>query len=297
MNFDFSKVDWFVVGISGGKDSTGTLLYLLYEFFPQHNISTDKLLCTFADHGNEDEGTYEQIKIISERLHPVITLKPDLDFFELAYHKKRFPDPQKRFCTQILKLEPAKRFMETLEGNVLSVSGVRKEESKKRAKYTEFASAFETYHGFTEWRPLLDWKIEDVFLIHKKYNFPLNPRYALGFSRVGCRLCIMSRKREVRLTARLFPEHIDIIREKENNFPNRVGFYQYFPKNMIPERYRSRTYTDDDGTVHKLGSIDDVVAWSKTSDRKRSSNYDFHYEDYELALDEEEPACMSGVCE
>jgi tRNA(Ile)-lysidine synthase TilS/MesJ len=32
---DFQKIDWFVVGISGGKDSTAVLLYQVKKEFPE----------------------------------------------------------------------------------------------------------------------------------------------------------------------------------------------------------------------------------------------------------------------
>lgn len=296
MGKDFQKIDWFVVGISGGKDSTALLLWLKNEFFPKNNISPEKLICTFSDTGNEADETYNHIRLINDTLHPVITLHPELSFYDLAYKKQMFPYKQARFCTQLLKLEPSKEFIQKLVGNILSVNGIRAEESDERKEYNEFGGANETYHGHTEWRPLLEWKIEDVFLIHKKYNFPLNPLYGMGFSRVGCFPCIVyARKNEIRLIANVFPERIDLLREKENNFPNRGGFYQAFPLNKVPQRYRSKEITLKDGSIQKVATIDDVVAWSKTSDRKRTSNYDFHFEDYEEAFDE--TSCMAGVCE
>lgn len=294
----FHEIDYFVAGISGGKDSTALLLYLVKEFLPQNNIPLDNLICTFADTENEAPETYEHIQLISEKIHPVIWLKYDLGFYELAKSKKMFPHKKARFCTQLLKLEPAKRYMNTLEGNILSLSGVRADESLSRSKYTEFAGANETYHGYTEWRPLLKWKIEDVFLIHKKYDFPLNPLYSIGFSRVGCFPCIVyANKKEIRLLATKFPERIDLLREKENSFSDDNGgtrFNQAFPLKKTPERYRSKEVSTKKGIV-KVATIDDVVEWSKTSDRKRGSQFDFHFEDYSSPF--EESSCMAGVCE
>lgn len=295
MSIDFQKIDWFVVGISGGKDSTALLLWLIYEFLPQNKIPLHKLICTFADTDNEAAETYRHVWLISHKLRRVKWLKYEMGFYELAHHKKIFPHKKARFCTQLLKLEPAKRFMDSLEGDILSLSGVRAEESTQRSTYTEFAGANETYHGYTEWRPLLDWKLEDVFLIHKKYGFPLNPLYMMGFSRVGCFPCIVyANKKEIRLIANNFPERIDLIREKENSFPNENGFGQAFSSKKTPERYRSKEVKGKSGTL-KVATVDDVVAWSRTTDKKRTSNYDFHFEDYEDAF--EESSCMAGVCE
>lgn len=290
---DFQKIDWFVVGISGGKDSTALLLWLKYEFFPKNNIPIHKLICIFTDTQNEADLTYRHIWLISKKLRRVKWLQSE-GFYNLAKRKKRFPSTKARFCTTELKLIPSMGFMNTLQGNILSVSGVRADESKERAELSEFGDALESFHGYTTWRPLIDWTIEDVFLIHKRYKFPLNPLYGMGFTRVGCMPCIMSRKKEVRLMAKQMPERIEMLAEAENTSTGKNGFSSFFPRTHIPERYRTKEVDTKKGRL-KVGTIYDVVEWSKTSDRKQTSNYDFHFEDFEDAF--EESSCMAGVCE
>lgn len=280
LNYINSKYDYYVVGVSSGKDSTGLLLWLLNEF----KINRNKLICTFSDTGNEADEVYQHIDKISRELHPIITLKPELDFFELARSKKRFPDTIRRFCTEQLKLMPLKTYLETLDGRILTISGVRAEESKRRAKYKEFVGMYETFTGYDDWRPLLKWKLEDIFLIHKRYGFPLNPLYDYGFSRVGCNPCIMLKKEEVKLFAELFPEKVNLIREAENTFPNRNNFYQFFPLNKTPERFKSKTVKNSKGENLQLATIDDVILWSRTKSRSN-----------ELIIDE--PECKAGFCE
>lgn len=293
-DFDFTKVDWFVVGISGGKDSTGLLRWMKKEFLPSRNISPDKLLCIFTDTQNEAPETYNHILKISQEIHPVICLESE-GFYNLARRKKRFPSTKARFCTTELKLIPAKNFMDSLEGKILSVNGVRADESRERAELPEFSEVFDSHSGYTTWRPLLDWTLEDVFLIHKRYNFPLNPLYEKGFKRVGCMPCIMSRKSEIRLMAKLMPERIEQLSEAENSFEGRSSFHSFFARNAIPLRYRTHEYETKKGEKVLIGTIKDVTEWSRTSDFKRSSNFDFHYEDFEDAF--EESSCMAGVCE
>ena len=227
MKIDFQEIDWFVAGISGGKDSTALILFLVKEFFPENDIPLEKLICTFADTQNEAEETYNHILKISKELHPVKWLESE-GFYNLAKRKKRFPSTKARFCTTELKLIPSMNFLNSLDGNVLSLSGVRRDESHARKDAPEFSSGLESFHGFPTWRPLVDWTLEDVFLIHKKYNFPLNPLYELGFSRVGCLPCIMSRKKEIRLISKHFPERIEMLAQAERNFPNSGGFSSFF---------------------------------------------------------------------
>jgi hypothetical protein len=42
-------------------------------------------------------------------------------------------------------------------------------------------------------------------------------------------------------------------------------------------------------------TVHDVVTWAQTSDHKRGTQFDFHFEDYESPF--EESSCMAGVCE
>lgn len=295
-DFDFDAIDYFVVGVSGGKDSTALLLWLVKEFFPANNISPDKLIATFADTKWEAWQTYEYVHRISKEIHPVIWLESE-GVLELSRRKQRFPSTKARFCTQELKLEPAKIFMEKLAGKILSLNGMRRDESKNRSKLNFFGEWMETYHGFPEWRPLLDWKVEDVFLFHRKHNFTRNPLYDLGFERVGCMPCIMSTKGEIRLMASLFPERVNLIRDAENNMTGFNGFNSFFHKKTVPLRYRSKAIKTKAGTTEMVPTIDDVVAWSRTADHKRSSQYSFHFEDYEHDQPEDEKLCLSGVCE
>lgn len=290
---DVTKFDWIVCGISGGKDSCALLLYLKFELLPKLKIPTSRLICTFSDTHWEAEETYGHIRLISDTLYPVIWIDSE-GFENLAKRKKRFPSTRARFCTQELKLKPTKEFLDSLDGKILSVNGMRRDESKARSKLTEFGGANETYHGHTEWRPILDWTIVDVIRIHKRYDFPLNPLYDMGFARVGCMPCIHARKQDFRLLQKHFPERVDEISELEQNFPSRNGFSSFARKTAVPKRYRSKEIETVKGEKQMVPTIHDVVGWATTADHKQGSQMDFHFED-DLSL--EEKSCDDGVCE
>lgn len=313
----FPKIDkpkLYTIGISGGKDSTAVLLWMVHE----SGIPLDQIECTFADTGNEHEWTYEHIRKINDEIFPVQWLEPELKYYDLAMKKKRFPGAKTRFCTQWLKIFPsqehiAKRCKEGYE--VITVSGVRANESFERSKLDEYE--WNELHGnllVKQWRPLLKWTLDDVLAIHKKYDFPLNPLYSIGARRVGCFPCIMSRKAEIRLIAQKFPERIDMIREAEQLFEKTYGRYSgFFPRKVVPKRFWSKPYLvdgvqqyekepiyDDDG--NKIGeretdepsfvaTIDDVVRWSMTGKRAKGSYLDDEDEN------ENPLSCNSGFCE
>ena len=95
--------DFYHMGVSGGKDSTATLLWLIYE----SGWPTDRIRVTFCDTDNEDTLTYNYLAMLSERVYPIQTIQYELGFYELARKKKRFPGAKSRFCTVNLKVIPS----------------------------------------------------------------------------------------------------------------------------------------------------------------------------------------------
>src|SRR5476649_326265 len=96
-------------GLSGGKDSSATALWLIHE----SGVPRESIRFTFCNTHNEHRFTYEQIELLSARFQawgcaPVVTLEPERGFFELAKWKKRFPTRKARFCTQFLKVIPSR---------------------------------------------------------------------------------------------------------------------------------------------------------------------------------------------
>lgn len=250
----------------------------------ESGIPHDQLRATFCDTGNEINETYNQVRMLSERVFPVEWLKPELDFYQLARKKKRFPSTKARFCTQELKMKPSKEYIDGLMRDgfeVIGVSGVRADESKERAKLSEWGNPMESYFGIVEWRPLLKWTIVEVVAIHKKYDIPMNDLYSKGAKRVGCFPCIMSRKSEIRNIVKNYPDRIDFIREQEW-YDENGNFRTFFSRKKVPPEFRSITITTKGGELMQVASIDDVVAWSQTKDKKHSHGQmalDFWHED------------------
>jgi 3'-phosphoadenosine 5'-phosphosulfate sulfotransferase (PAPS reductase)/FAD synthetase len=274
------------VGVSGGKDSAAALLWMIHE----SGIPKEKITATFCDIGNDHEWTLQHVKLLSETVHPIYTIYPDLDFFELAEHKRRFPSTKARFCTEFLKILPTKEHVTKLryQGfDVVAVSGVRADESEDRKHLSEWAMSRTL--GCYSWRPLIRWTIGDVLAIHKKYNVPMNPLYALGAQRVGCWPCIMSNKAELRTIALQFPKRIDEIRSAEQKFEIENGRYSsFFPRTHIPPRFRSKPFVTADGRKMNIATIDDVVKWSMTGHRAKGTYLD---------NPEKTRTCQSGYCE
>ena len=254
-------------GFSGGKDSTATGLWLIHE----SGLPKNSFRFTFCNTHNEHRFTYEHIEMLSQRFQEwgapkIETLEPERGFYELAKWKGRFPSRKARFCTQFLKVIPTREDIMRLlreEHEVVVHSGVRAGESADRAKLIE--RGFDDMFACVVNRPLLHWTYEDVLAIHKQYDIPLNPLYSYGAQRVGCFPCINSNKAEIKLISIHFPERIAEIRDQENSGWGKTNrFSSFFSANVCPDRFKSREYTNRKGVTLKVGTIDDVVAWSHT---------------------------------
>jgi 3'-phosphoadenosine 5'-phosphosulfate sulfotransferase (PAPS reductase)/FAD synthetase len=230
-----------IVNVSGGKDSTATLLLAIERGAP--NLSA-----VMADTGHEHPLTYEYVdyleqvtgvqirrvkasfamRIANKREYIVRKWSADgvsderireaLDilvptgnpFLDLCLWKGRFPSPKARFCTEELKVQPmmdqvfipaSKKY-----DRVVSWQGVRADESRARADLPE---QDEGEFGVINYRPILKWTAEDCFAMHRKHGINWNPLYEQGMGRVGCMPCIMARKGELGEIQKRFPEEFD----------------------------------------------------------------------------------------
>ena len=244
MNRQIIDYDFFHLGLSGGKDSTAVFLWVIYE----SGWPLDRLIVSFCDTDNEDALTYAYIEKLAS-IHPVVTLKPKMGFWDLAKKKKRFPSTRARFCTSHLKVIPSMKFVAELgeEGDILLLSGIRKSEgtpTNGRGNLKKFSFS-ETY-GQDQYLPIYDMTIDEVWDMHrrhlspdfstqlveddphlsmahkteliqklKSHNIPRNPLYDMQAKRVGCFPCINSRKLEIRAMAKYRPQRIDFIEAKE----------------------------------------------------------------------------------
>lgn len=121
--------------------------------------------------------------------------------------------PRMRFCTSGQKTsqihsELKRRF----KGHpIISVSGVRRAESRQRARAT--IADRDKSAGIWSWRPILDWSTADVFGALDAWGIDPHPAYRrFGLSRVSCRFCIMSSLPDL-IAATGQPETHDLYRE------------------------------------------------------------------------------------
>lgn len=301
-----------LVSVSGGKDSTATLLLALKQF-------PENTLAVFADTGNEHEATLEYLDYLEQALDIRIErLRADFShrfehkrqwvltkwrergvseerclraaellqpsgnpFLDLCMLKGRFPSRMAQFCTQELKTLPlteyALWYIDVLDVDIWSWQGVRRDESAKRASALGLE---DLTGGIFAFRPIAGWSAQQTVDFVRSFGLELNPLYKQGMGRVGCMPCINASKAELAEIARRFPEHIERIAEWERIVADvsRRGEASFFP-------------APDDGRGELRGrNVIQYVQWAKTLRGGKIAN---------PIYDEPAPACASsyGLCE
>jgi len=301
-----------LVSVSGGKDSTATLLLALKQF-PENTFAV------FADTGNEHEATLEYLEYLEHRLgirierikadfsdrfaHKrdfVLTKWPEKGvpmarceraaqllhptgnpYLDLCMLKGRFPSRLAQFCTSELKTLPltelALWFVDFFDADVWSWQGVRRDESSRRSNALGLE---DLTGGLFAWRPIAGWTAQETVDFVRSCGVDLNPLYRQGMGRVGCMPCINASKAELAEIARRFPQHIERISEWESIVVgvSRGGAASFFP-------------SPNDGRGDLRGrDVVSYVQWAKTLRGGKLTN---------PIYDEPAPQCASsyGLCE
>lgn len=214
-------------------------------------------------------------------------------FLDMCMMHGGIPLGRQRYCTDELKVDVA--FVQVVEPlldlgeEVIQWSGVRGQESEKRASYKEFDSDERGDGYLWNFLPIHKWLHQDVFALHKHFGVEANPLYKMGMGRVGCMPCILVNKEELAEISLRFPSEIERIKEWElkvgkisrwihwmivghiNRRPMKkinatFGNKIILPRNinMLTESYDGTCFLGPKGG--KIGgNMGDAVEWSKTT--------------------------------
>ena len=135
-------------------------------------------------------------------------------FLDMALIHGGFPLGRQRFCTDELKIQVV--FDKVLApllykgSDIVQWSGVRADESEKRATYDRFSEDKRDNGGHLfNFLPIHQWSAADVFALYRHFGIKPNPLYSKGMERVGCMPCILVAKPELAEVAARWPEEIE----------------------------------------------------------------------------------------
>jgi hypothetical protein len=170
-----------ILGLSGGKDSTA-LAILLHQEVPQMEYF-------FCDTHRELPETYDYLERVKARLGikiEYLSAKRDFDHW-LALHGGYLPSPQRRWCTEQMKILPLEKFIG--DDEAISYVGIRADE--QRDGYISTKPGIQAVFPFKE-RGLVK---ADILRLLEESGIGL-PSYYDWRSRSGCYFCFFQRKYE-----------------------------------------------------------------------------------------------------
>ncbi len=190
-------IPW-VIGYSGGKDSTATvqLVWLALRELPSHKrhkkvhiINTDTMvespvIAKWVENSlriMDESAERERLPFITHRLTP----EPNNTFW-VNFIGRGYPFPRKklRWCTDRLKIQPVNNFIKRAiaeHGEIIMVLGTRKAESQRRARtmsyyekkrVRELLSPNPTLINELVFSPLENWTDNDVWVFLMQYKNP-----------------------------------------------------------------------------------------------------------------------------
>lgn len=194
-----------IVNFSGGKDSTVAILETLKRY-PKEAIEL-----VFMDTGAEYKGTREHVITVANTLElPLTILEPKRDWFEQVRHDNMPFTPALRKCTWRLKvdiyhswLSKYRRERGIAVDDIITVTGIRGEESLSRSKLTEWQR--EGHRQGWYWRPCVYMREQEVKERIRAEGLPLHYCYEFS-SRCNCWLCIFAGYNEIRTYAEMNPD-------------------------------------------------------------------------------------------
>lgn len=216
----------FNLGFSGGKDSI-----VLKELATMAGVKYKAVMnITTLDYP-------ELMKFVRNNYDDITFIRPEINFYKLIVKKKSLPTRMIRYCCQYLK--------EQSGAGTVTVLGIRKEESSKRAKRNELEISNHKYSNTLDQfnidkkeitacikgkdkiilNPILEWTTSDVwnFIRLRKLNFC--SLYQQKYTRIGCMFCPMSSTRTKYLDREKYPKvEIQIKKSIDELTKNGYGF-------------------------------------------------------------------------
>lgn len=161
----------------------------------------------------------EVIRFVKTQYPDVELIKPKMSIYEMAKKKHILPTMRIRWCCA--------EFKETSGIGKVTLIGIRKEESARRAKREEISSNIKgkrNEESFDQWSeheekmvtcvggtdkilvsPIIHWTERDVWQFLNANGIPHCDLYDQGYTRIGCICCPMSKLRQKRKEIRRWP--------------------------------------------------------------------------------------------
>ena len=217
---DLAGFDIILVNTSAGKDSQA-MLDLVVATADEQGVPRERIVCFHADLGRvEWPGTVDLAREHAEHygLRIVVIARPQGDLLDHIEERGMFPSSTTRYCTSDHKRGQGRKAMTMLvrelelarPATILNCMGFRRQESPARRKkealrYDAPASGKGTVRQVTEWLPILEWELHQVWARIEEAGTRHHEAYDAGMPRLSCCFCVLASKPALVLAAQLQP--------------------------------------------------------------------------------------------
>jgi 3'-phosphoadenosine 5'-phosphosulfate sulfotransferase (PAPS reductase)/FAD synthetase len=205
---DLARYDLILVNTSGGKDSALSAWYVRQLAEPLGVL--DRVLLVHATFPEEWPGTVDLVRRQAGALGlPIEVVSRGEGLLDYVRRRRKWPGltRQARYCTSDFKRAPIDRVITARTPRhrwrrrpwrVLSVMGIRADESRERASKRPFQERIrdgQITNGVRvvdEWYPLFRLATGEVWSLIRQLGLEMHPAYAEGMPRLSCRFCIFA---------------------------------------------------------------------------------------------------------
>jgi 3'-phosphoadenosine 5'-phosphosulfate sulfotransferase (PAPS reductase)/FAD synthetase len=212
------------ISISGGKDSQ-TIIGVIMQMVKEQGYG-GPVVAIHADTGAEWPQSLGHCELLCR--HYGIPFEVAVPFRALPDHIERrckmmaeqtpvgkpgWPSPAQRYCTSDCKRGPIQKAVrllskQSLGPRILAVTGERREESRHRAVLPEIdidKALSCAGREVIQYRPILDFTLEQVWTHIKGTGLPRHVAYDLGNDRLSCAICMLATNADIRRGAKACP--------------------------------------------------------------------------------------------
>jgi len=205
---------WAVWSVSGGKDSSAAMASTI-RLLDEMGHPRDRRLALHADLGRSEwRSTHAHAQLVCDRLgvplevvrhrtHDMISRwcrRGDLGIvryrnFDTIALFGPWSGSGLLFCRSELKAKILDDRKAMLDGPVVSIVGLRRQESVKRrsTKTSAIDRTLSDRLGMqaVTWNAIAGWTTDEVFAYHDENDIPLHEAYGLGSTRLSCAFCVL----------------------------------------------------------------------------------------------------------
>ncbi|MBS7671368.1 phosphoadenosine phosphosulfate reductase family protein [Croceicoccus gelatinilyticus] len=207
---------WFAFSCSAGKDSAAAMLHAT-RYLDTWGHPKSRRFVIHADLGRSEWKSTKThveylaaffglpLQIVAHKTHDMLSRwqrRGDLGRQRwAAYETLRLIGPwsssSSRFCTSEMKGHVMGAVKAKLDGPVVSVLGLRRDESIGRratpiVKPDTSMGRFGRRQDDFIWNPIAEWSAQDVFAAHEAAGLALHEAYPLGATRLSCNFCVLA---------------------------------------------------------------------------------------------------------